>query len=156
MAEQAKIIRPMVRLQADDTALPLVDTKLDPPLGYRPLAWAGLFANIFVLPLALAFILWNPTWRATNIAVGAGAVLPAAVVGIVASAALLLWRHWGQILAIVALSLSLGVSLPYGIVRLVLEPADRPQLLVLAPVLWLSNLAALIYWCRPVVRQYLR
>ncbi|MFN9694402.1 MAG: Hepatitis C virus core protein [Synechococcaceae cyanobacterium] len=156
MAEQTRIIRPMVRLQADDTGLPLEVTRLDPPLGYRPLAWVGLFANILVLPLALAFILWNPTWRATNIAVAAGGVLPAAVVGIVASAALLRWRHWGQLLAIVALSLSLAVSLPYGIVRLVLEPADRPQLLVLAPLLWLSNLGGLLFWCRPVVRRYLR
>lgn len=155
MAEQTRIIRPMVRLQADDTELPLEATRLDPPLGYRPLAWAGLFANIIVIPLALAVILWSPTWRATNISVAAGGVLPAAVVGIVASVALLRWRRWGQILAIVALSLSLAVSLPYGIVRLVLEPADRPQLLALAPLLWLSNLGGLLYWCRPVVRRYL-
>lgn len=156
MAEQTRIIRPMVRLQADDTGLPLDDPRLDPPLGYLPLAWAGLFANVVALPLALAVILWDPTWRATNIAVGAGAVLPVAVVGIVASVSLLRWRHWGQILAIVALSLSLAVALPYGIVRLVLEPADRPQLLAVAPLLWLSNLGGLLYWCRPVVRRYLR
>ncbi|MFM7353377.1 MAG: segregation/condensation protein A, partial [Microcystis aeruginosa] len=44
----------------------------------------------------------KPNWRAAHIAVGAGAVLPTAVVGIVASVALLRWRPWGQILAIVA------------------------------------------------------
>ncbi len=78
------------------------------------------------------------------------------MVGIVASVALLRWRHWGVILAIVALSLSLAVSVPYGIVRLLLEPADRIQLLALAPLFWFSNLGALLYWCRPVVRRYLR
>ena len=72
------------------------------------------------------------------------------------SVALLRWRHWGQILAIVALSLGLAVSVPYGIVRLVLEPADRLLVLTFAPLLWLSNLAALLFWCRPVVRRYLR
>jgi hypothetical protein len=56
----------------------------------------------------------------------------------------------------VALSLSLAVSVPYGIVRLLLEPADRIQLLALAPLFWFSNLGALLYWCRPVVRRYLR
>lgn len=155
MAEKTQIGRPMVRLQSDRATLALDDAKLDPPLGYRPLAWVGLIANALVLPLVLAYILWTPTWRTTNIAVGAGAVLPTAIVGIVASVALLRWRHWGQILAIVALSLGLAVSVPYGIVRLVLEPADRPILLVLAPLLWLSSLAALLYWCRPVVRRYL-
>jgi hypothetical protein len=156
MAEKTQIGRPMVRLQSDSASLALDDAKLDPPLGYRPLAWAGLIANVLVLPLVLAYILWTPTWRITNIAVGAGAVLPTAIVGIVASVALLRWRHWGQILAIVALSLGLAVSLPYGIVRLVLEPADRPFLLALAPLLWFFILAALLYWCRPVVRRYLR
>ena len=37
-------------------------------------------------------------------------LLPTAVVGIVACIALLRWRHWGQVLAIVALSLSLAVA----------------------------------------------
>jgi hypothetical protein len=155
MAEKTGFMRPMVRLQADETNLPLEEVKLDPPLGYRPLAWAGLVANVLVIPLVLAYILWNPFWRTTNIAVGAGGVLPAAVVGIVASVALLRWRHWGLILAIVALSLGLGVSLPYGIVRLVLNPAERPQLLAVSLLLWLSHLAALLFWCRPVVRRYL-
>ena len=146
----------MVRLQVDETRLALEEVALDPPLGYRPLAWAGLLANILVLPLVLVAILWDPVWRTVNIAVGAGGVLPAAVVGIVASVALLLWRHWGQILAIVALSLGLAVSVPYGVVRLVLEPSERPQVLALSLLLWLPNVAALLFWCRPGVRRYLR
>ena len=156
MAEMTRSSRPMVRLEADQTRQALEEVTLDPPLGYRPLAWAGLVANILVMPLVLVVILWDPVWRTVNIAVGAGGVLPAAVVGIVASVALLRWRHWGLILAIVALSLGLAVSVPYGIVRLVLEPAERPQVLALSLLLWLPDLAALLFWCRPGVRRYLR
>jgi hypothetical protein len=84
---------------------------LDPPLGYRRLAWLGLLLNVLAVPMAMLLIRADPTWRTTNIVVGAAAVLPTAVVGVVASAALLRWRLWGQVLAIVALSLSLAVSL---------------------------------------------
>ncbi|MEI7664546.1 MAG: Hepatitis C virus core protein [Synechococcaceae cyanobacterium ELA263] len=130
--------------------------QLIPPRGYRTLAWLGLVANGLTIPLALALILGSPTWRITHIALGAGAVLPCAAVGIVASVALLQWRHWGQVVAIVALSISLAISLPYGIVRLVLIPADRPLVAVLSALLWISNVAILVYWCRPAVRRYLR
>ncbi len=130
--------------------------QLIPPRGYRTLAWLGLVANGLTIPLALALILASPTWRITHIALGAGAVLPCAAVGIVASVALLQWRHWGQVVAIVALSISLAISLPYGIVRLVLIPADRPLVAMLSALLWISNVAILVYWCRPAVRRYLR
>ena len=130
--------------------------QLIPPRGYRTLAWLGLVANGLTIPLALALILGSPTWRITHIALGAGAVLPCAAVGIVASVALLQWRHWGQVVAIVALSISLAISLPYGIVRLVLIPADRPLVAMLSALLWISNVAILVYWCRPAVRRYLR
>ncbi len=130
--------------------------QLIPPRGYRSLAWLGLIANGLTIPLALALILSSPTWRITHIALGAGAVLPCAAVGIVASVALLQWRHWGQVVAIVALSISLAISLPYGIVRLVLIPADRPLVAVLSALLWIANVAILVYWCRPAVRRYLR
>lgn len=128
---------------------------LEPPWGYRPLAWLGLAINVLAIPLALALILADPLWRTAHIAVGAGAVLPCAAVGIVASVALLRWRHWGQVLAIIALSMSLAISLPYGIVRLVLLPEQRLQVAVLASLLWAVNLAVLLFWCRPAVRRYL-
>ena len=131
-------------------------SSLDPPLGYRPLAWVGLASNILVIPFALAVILADPSWRTAHIAVGAGGVLPCAAVGIIASVALLQWRHWGQVLAIVALSLSLAIALPYGIVRLVLDPSQRPLLGLVAPLLWSVNTAILVFWCRPAVRRYLR
>lgn len=129
---------------------------LEPPRGYRRLAWLGLVLNALAIPAAVLLILGDATWRTANIAVGAGAVLPTAMVGLVASVALLRWRHWGQVLAIVALSLSLAVSLPYGIVRLVLVEQGRLQLALLCPLLWAANAAVLVYWCRPAIRQYLR
>ena len=135
---------------------PLSASQLHPPRGYRPLAWLGLATNALVIPLALTWILVDPTWRTAHIAVGAGAVLPCAVVGIIASIALLRWRHWGQVLAIVALAMSLAIALPYGVVRLALIPEQRLLLAWLNPLLWLSNIAVLLFWCRPAVRRYLR
>ena len=82
-------------------------------------------------------------------------MLPAAVVGLIASLALIRWRAWGQILAIVALAMDLAVGLPYGIVRMVLLEQDRPITAVLSGLLWVATTAALIYWCQPRIRRYL-
>lgn len=128
---------------------------LEPPRGYLTLAWLGLVANILVLPLSLAAVLRDPAWATAHIAIGAGAVLPTAAVGIVASIALLRWRAWGQILAIVALSMSLATALPYGIVRLVLVSEGRAPTAVAAGLLWCACTAALVFWCRPSIRRYL-
>lgn len=128
---------------------------LEPPRGYLTLSWLGLAANVLAIPMGLIAILVEPNWRTAHIAVGAGAVLPTAVVGIVACAALLRWRPWGQIVAIVALSMSLAVSLPYGIVRLALVSEGRPLTAVLAGLLWAANVAVLVFWCRPAIRRYL-
>ena len=140
------------------STLPSLSTAamLAPPRGYRPLAWLGLVANLLAVPLGVGVILLDPTWHTTDIAVGAGAVLPTVVVGVIASIALLMWRHWGQILAIIALSMSLAVALPYGIVRLMLVESGRLQLAVVAPLFWALNTAVLVFWCRPAIRTYLR
>ena len=128
---------------------------LEPPLGYRPMAWLGLISNLLAVPVALGLIHLDTGWRVANIAVAAvGSTAPAAT-GLVASVALLRWRAWGQILAIVALALSLAVGLPYGIVRLALVSEGRAVLAVAAPLLWSLNVAALVYWCRPTHRRYL-
>jgi hypothetical protein len=126
-----------------------------PPRGYVTLAWLGLVANALAIPLGLAVILLDPTWRVTNIVVGASAVLPTAVVGLVATIALLKWRAWGQILAIVALAMALAVGLPYGIVRLVLQSEGRLLTAVLSALLWTATTAALVFWSRPCIRRYL-
>jgi hypothetical protein len=120
------------------------------------MAWLGLVVNLLVIPLTLQFILSDPLWRTANISVGAAGVLPTAVLGIIASIALLRWQHWGQILAIVALSMSLGVCLPYAIVRLAMVEPGRTLWAVSAPVVWAINTALLVFWCRPSIRAYLR
>jgi hypothetical protein len=145
----------MVAMRTELPPLPTA-AMLAPPRGYRPLAWLGLIANLLALPLTLALILLDPTWRIANIAIGAGAVLPTAAVGVVAAIALLRWRHWGQVLAIIALSMGLAVELPYGIVRLVLVDSGRLLTGVLAPLLWAATTAVLVYWCRPTIHSYLR
>ena len=134
----------------------LDEESLQPPLGYRPLAWLGLLASCLAIPLTFRLILLDPQWRTANIAVGAGGVLPIATLGIIAFIALLRWLHWGQILAIITLSLSLGLSLPYAIVRLVMVEPGRVLLAVSAPLLWAVNVAALVFWCRPSIRANLR
>jgi uncharacterized membrane protein (DUF2068 family) len=120
------------------------------------MAWLGLLVNLLILPLTVHLVLSDPFWRTANITIAAAGVLPTAVLGLIASIALLRWRHWGQILAIVALSLSLAVCLPYGIVRLVMVEPGRSLLAIAAPVTWLINAAALVFWCRPDIRAYLR
>ncbi len=126
-----------------------------PPRGYVTLAWLGLVANALAIPLGLAVILLDPTWQKVNLVVGASAVLPTAVVGLVASIALLKWRAWGQILAIVALAMALAVGLPYGIVRLALLGEGRLLTAVLSGLLWAATTAALVFWSRPCIRRYL-
>ena len=128
---------------------------LEPPRGYRTLAWIGLVANILSIPLGALAVVGDPHWRTANIVVGSAAVLPTAAVGIVASVALLPWRAWGQILAIVALSLGLAVSLPYAIVRLVLVSEGRGATAAASILLWIVNVAVLVFWCRPSIRRYL-
>lgn len=129
---------------------------LQPPRGYRPMAWLGLLANLLIIPLTLHFILSDSIWRTANITIGAAGVLPTVILGVIASIALLRWQHWGQILAIVALSMTLGVCMPYAIVRLVMVEQGRSLLAVSAPLIWLINSAALVFWCRPSIRSYLR
>ena len=142
-------------IRPDSGTLPQAEL-LAPPQGYRLLAWIGLVANGLVIPAGILTILRDPIWRIPNIAVGAGAVLPCAVVGLVACIALLRWRHWGVVLAIVALSLNLAIALPYGIVRLVIVEEGRMALALAFPLLLAAQAAALVFWCRPAVRQYLR
>lgn len=120
------------------------------------MAWMGLLANLLIIPLTLRFILSDPIWRTANITIGAAGVLPTAVLGVIASIALLRWQHWGQILAIVALSMSLAVCVPYAIVRLVMVEPGRSLLAVSAPLIWVIFSAALVFWCRPSIRSYLR
>jgi hypothetical protein len=146
---------PLERASAERLSIARSLAMLQPPRGYRILAWLGLVANGLAIPLVVAAILGLPTWRTVNVVVGSAAVLPTAAVGIVACVALLRWRAWGQIVAIVALSMSLAVTLPYGIVRLALLSEGRLLTAVLCSLLWAALTATLVFWCRPCIRRYL-
>ena len=115
----------------------------------RRLAWIGLLLNAAGLPALAKLLSSGGSMAAANWAVGASAILPSLVLGVVASAALVKRRRWGRVVAIVALALSLAVSLSYGVVWLALVSVDRPVVAVVLGVLVVAELLALIYWCLP-------
>ena len=123
--------------------------------GYWLMTWIGLLANVAALPLIGLIAFAGPPLQTANISLAISLAWPAAIVGIVASAGLMAERRWGVILAIVALSMALSASLPYGIVRLVLVK-DTQSLSGLSLLMAVLNLLALIYWCRPVHRRIRR
>ncbi len=115
----------------------------------RRLAWIGLLLNVAGLPALVKLLTSGGSMTAANWAVGASAILPALVLGVVASAALVKRCQWGRVVAIVALALSLAVSLSYGVVWLALVPVDRPVVAVVLGLLVVAELLALIYWSLP-------
>lgn len=113
------------------------------------LAWLGLLVNVAALPWLLQLLLSGGSMAAANWAVGLSAILPALVLGLVATAALLKRRRWGRVVAIVALGLLLAVTLSYGVVWLALVPLGRPWVAVALGSLSVAELLLLIYWCLP-------
>ena len=114
----------------------------------RSLALLGLLANGAGLPLLTLWILNGEPLATATLVVGLAAILPALLVGLVGSVALLAHRRWGRVVAIVALALGLAVSLSYGIVWLVLVPEGRALTSTLLGLLWLAQLLLLIHWSR--------
>ena len=123
--------------------------------GYWILTWIGLLANVAVLPFIGLVAFNNPDLPLVNFVLAISVAWPAAIVGIVASAGLLAERKWGVVLAIVALSMALSGTLPYGIVRIVRE-GDIFGLSGLSFIMATLNLLALIYWCQPSHRKGVR
>ncbi len=116
-------------------------------LGYWTLTWFGLISNILAIPFIALVIRSGPPLQTANITLAISLAWPAAVTGIVASAGLFAQRGWGVILSIVALSMTLSGTLPYGIIRLV-KVNDIFGISGLTLLISLLNLLALIYWCR--------
>ena len=115
----------------------------------RALAVVGLALNVAALPALGVWISADAPLASATLAVGLAAILPALVLGVIASYALLARRRWGRVLAIVALALSLAVSLSYGVVWLSLVPFARPLVASGIGLLVLFQTLALIYWCLP-------
>jgi hypothetical protein len=115
--------------------------------GYWTLAWLGLISNTLAIPF-IAFVVGSgPPFHTANITLAISLAWPAAVTGIVAAAGLFAQRGWGVILSIVALSMTLSGTLPYGIIRLI-RLKDVFGISGLSLLIALLNLLALLYWCR--------
>ena len=115
--------------------------------GYWTLTWFGLISNILAIPFIALVVVSAPPLQTANITLAISLAWPAAVTGIVASAGLFAQRGWGVILSIVALSMTLSGTLPYGIIRLI-KVNDIFGISGLTLLISLLNLLALIYWCR--------
>ena len=115
--------------------------------GYWILTWFGLISNTLAIPFIAYVVSSGPPLQAANITLAISLAWPAAVTGIVASAGLFAQRGWGVILSIIALSMTLSGTLPYGIIRLI-RVNDIFGISGLSLLIALLNLLALLYWCR--------
>ena len=122
----------------------------NPLSGYWVFTWLGLFANIAAIPFIAFVVSSGPPFQWANLWVAIFLAWPAAVVGIVAASGLFAERRWGVIMSIIALSMAVSGTLPYGIIRLIDKGDWLSGLSLLIAVL---NLSALIYWCRPGHRK---
>tara|TARA_B100001250_G_scaffold200074_1_gene171584 strand:+ start:113 stop:502 length:390 start_codon:yes stop_codon:yes gene_type:complete len=115
--------------------------------GYWTLTWFGLISNTLAIPFIAYVVGSGPPFQTANITLAISLAWPAAVTGIVASAGLIAQRGWGVILSIVALSMTLSGTLPYGIIRLI-RVNDIFGISGLSLLIAFLNLLALLYWCR--------
>ena len=115
--------------------------------GYWTLTWFGLISNTLAIPFIAYVVASGPPLQTANITLAISLAWPAAVTGIVASAGLFAQRGWGVVLSIVALSMTLAGTLPYGIIRLIREN-DVFGISGLSLIIALFNLLALLYWCK--------
>ena len=88
-------------------------------LGYWALSWVGLISNIIAIPIIALIISYGPPLKVANITLAISLGWPAAIVGIVSSAALLAERKWGVTLTLVSLSMVISGMAPYSVVRLI-------------------------------------
>ena len=124
-------------------------------LGYWTLAWVGLISNIIALPVIALIISYGPPLKVANISLAISLGWPSAIVGIVASSALLADKKWGVTLTMVSLSMIISGLAPYSIFRLV----TLNDIFGIGGLTLLSTLfaiLALIYWCNPKHRRTIR
>ena len=115
--------------------------------GYWTLTWFGLISNTLAIPFIAYVVGSGPPLQTANITIAISLAWPSAITGIVASGGLFAQRGWGVILSIVALSMTLSGTLPYGIIRLI-KVNDFFGISGLSLLIAFLNLLALLYWCR--------
>ena len=123
--------------------------------GYWALSWIGLIGNIIALPIIALIISYGPPLKVANITLAISLGWPAAIVGIVSSAALLAERKWGVTLTLVSLSMVICGMGPYSVVRII-TIKDIFGIGGLSLLITLMNSLALFYWCNPKHRRSIR
>ena len=124
-------------------------------LGYWALSWVGLISNIVALPLIALIISFGAPLKVANITLAISLGWPAAIVGIVSSAALLAERKWGVTLTLVSLSMLISGMGPYSVVRLITQQ-DFFGIGGFTLLTSLLSTLALLYWCNPKHRRSIR
>jgi len=124
-------------------------------LGYWALSWIGLVSNIIALPIIALIISFGPPLKVANITLAISLGWPAAIVGIVSSAALLAERKWGVTLTLVSLSMVISGMAPYSVVRLI-ALKDFFGIGGLTLLTTFFSTLALFYWCNPKHRRTIR
>ena len=125
-------------------------------LGYWALSWVGLISNIIALPIIALIISYGPPLKVANITLAISLGWPAAIVGIVSSAALLAEKKWGVTLTLVSLSMVIAGTAPYSIVRLIRLKEGIFGIGSFTFLIALLSLVALFYWCNPKHRRSIR
>jgi len=123
--------------------------------GYWALSWVGLISNIIALPIIALIISYGPPLKVANITLAISLGWPAAIVGIVSSAALLAERKWGVTLTLVSLSMVISGMGPYSVVRLI-TLQDIYGVGGVSLITTLLSALALVYWCNPKHRRSIR
>ena len=124
-------------------------------LGYWTLSWIGLISNIIALPVIAIIISYGPPLKVANITLAISLGWPAAIVGIVSSAALLAERKWGVTLTIVSLSMVISGMVPYSVIRLIILQ-DIFGIGGFTLLTTLLSALSLLYWCNPKHRRSIR
>ena len=124
-------------------------------IGYWALSWVGLISNIIALPTIAIVISFGPPLKVANITLAISLGWPAAIVGIVSSAALLAERKWGVTLTLVSLSMVIAGMGPYSVVRLI-TLQDIFGIGGLTLLTTLLSMLALLYWCNPKHKRSIR
>ena len=123
--------------------------------GYWVLSWIGLISNIIALPLITIVVIYGPPLKVANMTLAISLGWPAAIVGIISSAALLAERKWGVTLTLISLSMVIAGALPYSIFRLI-NIRDFIGLGGITLVISILSVFALIYWCLPNHKKRIR
>ena len=125
-------------------------------IGYWTLTWTGLISNIIAIPIISYITIFLSPLRVANITLASSLGLPAAIVGIVASSALLAERKWGVTLTLVSLSMVIAGTVPYSIVRLIRQKEGIFGIGSFTFLIALLSIVALLYWCNPKHRRTIR